>query len=104
MLTPKALSERLKNVLLNLISTQKTAYIKNRFIGEDGRLISDIANICDHNNIKYALLNNHESCVINGGITTQYFPLQPGAHQGDPTYLSLCVCFMFKNFIYPNQK
>ena len=64
MLTPKALSERLKNVVLNLISTQKTAYIKNRFIGEDGRLISDIANICDHNNIKYALLNNHESCVM----------------------------------------
>ena len=47
----KALSERLKNVLSSLISTQQTAYIKNRFIGEGGRLISDIVNICDRNNI-----------------------------------------------------
>ena len=46
----KALSERLKNVLSSLISTQQTAYIKNRFIGEGGRLISDIVNICDRNN------------------------------------------------------
>ena len=47
----KALSERLKNVLSSLISTQQTAYIKNRFIGEGGRLISDIVNICDRYNI-----------------------------------------------------
>ena len=109
----KALSERLKNALTNLISTQQTAYIKNRFIWEGGRLISDIVNICDRNNIggylvtvdiekvfdsldhKFilvilkkigfgknfvswveALLNNQESCVINRGITTRYFPLQ----------------------------
>ena len=31
-----------------------------------------------------ALLNNQESCVINGGITTRYFLLQRGAHQEDP--------------------
>ena len=47
----KALSGRLKNVLSSLISTQQTAYIKNRFIGEGGRLISDIVIICDRNNI-----------------------------------------------------
>ena len=46
----KALSERLKNVLSSLMSTQQTAYIKNRSIGEAGRLISDIVNICDRNN------------------------------------------------------
>ena len=46
----KALSERLKNVLSSLISTQQTACIKNKFIGEGGRLISDIVNICDRNN------------------------------------------------------
>ena len=45
----KALSERLKNVLSSLISTQQTAYIKNRFIGVGGRLISDIVNICGCN-------------------------------------------------------
>ena len=37
----KALLERLKNVLSSLILTQQTAYIKNKFIGEGGRLISD---------------------------------------------------------------
>ena len=47
----KALSERLKNVLSSLISTQQTAYSKNRSIGEGGRLISNIVNICDCNNI-----------------------------------------------------
>ena len=30
------------------------------------------------------LLNNQESCVINGCITTQYFPLQRGTRQGNP--------------------
>ena len=47
----KALLERLKNVLSSLISTQQTVYIKNRFIREGGRLISDIVDICDRNNI-----------------------------------------------------
>ena len=40
----------LKNLLSSLTSTQQTACIKNRFIGEGGRLISDIVNICDRNN------------------------------------------------------
>ena len=52
----KALSERLKNVLSSLISTQQTAYLKNRFIGEGGRLISYIVNICDRNNIGFILV------------------------------------------------
>ena len=30
------------------------------------------------------LLNNQESCVINGGMTTKYFKLERGARQGDP--------------------
>ena len=30
------------------------------------------------------LLKNHESCVINGGITTKYFKLETGIRQGDP--------------------
>ena len=29
-------------------------------------------------------LNDQESCVINGGVTTQYFKLKKGAWQGDP--------------------
>ena len=30
------------------------------------------------------LLNKQQSCVINGGFTTQYFNLEKGAHHGDP--------------------
>ena len=116
----KALSEKLKEVLPDLISSQQTAYVKNRHIGESGRLISDIIEITkirkiggflvtmdiekafdslDHNFListleKYGfgqnfilwikiLLNDQESCVINGGKTTKYFMLGRGARQGD---------------------
>ena len=41
----KTLSIKLKTVLPTLISSQQTAYVKNRFIGESGRLISDIIEI-----------------------------------------------------------
>ena len=29
-------------------------------------------------------LNDQESCVLNGGVTTKYFKLERGARQGDP--------------------
>ena len=38
----KALSEKLKKVLPDLISSQQTVYVKNRHTGESGRLISDV--------------------------------------------------------------
>ena len=38
----KVLSTRIKNVLPFLISSNQTAYVKNRFISESGRVISDI--------------------------------------------------------------
>ena len=37
----KVLSTRIKNVLPFLISSNQTAYAKNRFISESGRVISD---------------------------------------------------------------
>ena len=43
----KALASRVKKVLLNLISPQQTAYVENRFIGENGRLIADTIAISD---------------------------------------------------------
>ena len=41
----KALATRLKETLPDLISCQQTAYVKNSFIGEEGRLLSDILEI-----------------------------------------------------------
>ena len=47
----KAISTRLKTALPTLVSSQQTAYVKNRFIGESGRLISDIIEISGWLNI-----------------------------------------------------
>ena len=41
----KALSEKLKKFLPEWISSQQTAYVKNRHISESGRLISDVTEI-----------------------------------------------------------
>ena len=94
------------------MSSQQTAYVKNRHIGESGRLIFDIIEITkirkignflvttdtekafdslDHNFLISTLekdgsgqnfilwikvlLNDQESCAINGGKTTKYFML-----------------------------
>ena len=48
----KALSEKVKEVLPDLISSQQTTYVKNRHIGESGRLISDIIKITKIRNIE----------------------------------------------------
>ena len=41
----KVLSTGIKNVLPFLISSSQTSYVKNRFISESGRVISDILEI-----------------------------------------------------------
>ena len=51
-LISKALSERLKNVLPDIISENQTAYVNNRFISEGGRLINDLLEVCDTFNKK----------------------------------------------------
>ena len=43
----KVLSTRIKNVLPFLISSNQTAYSKNKFISESGRVISDILEIAN---------------------------------------------------------
>ena len=55
-LISKILAGRLKNVLLSLISSDQTAYVKGRFISEDSRLISDVLEICDKLQIKRFLM------------------------------------------------
>ena len=50
MLTQKyflKIAEKLKNVFPEPISSNQTAYVKNRCISESGRLISDVIEMCD---------------------------------------------------------
>ena len=47
----RALAKRLKCVLPTLISSNQTAYVKDRFIGEGARLISDILEVTDSLNL-----------------------------------------------------
>ena len=130
-LLSKALAERLKLAIPSIIKNDQTAYVKNRFLGESVRLISDILEITqkleiegyimtidiekafdsvDHtflfailkkfnfhpefiNWIK-VLTNSQESCVINGGVSTGYFPLERGTRQGDPISAYLFILAM----------
>ena len=55
----KTLSEKLKEVLPDLISSQQMISVKNRHIGESGRLISDIIEITEIRNIGFFSYNGH---------------------------------------------
>ena len=48
----KALAATLKDILPKTISSEQSAYVKNRFIVENGRLISDITEVADLFNIE----------------------------------------------------
>ena len=139
----KVLSTRIKNVLLFQISYNQTAYVKNRFISESGRVTSDILEIAntlalevflvtidvekafDSVNHSFLLqiprkfgfaidfvswiktiLNNQESCIINGGKSTKYFKLERGARQGDQisAHLFTLVLEIFFIFVKNNPK
>ena len=52
------------------------------------------------------ILNNQESCIINGGKTTKYFKLERGARQGEPisAYLFILVLEIFFIFVKNNPK
>ena len=52
----KAIANRLKNVLPDIISHDQTAYVKGRFIGESTRLISDILEVTNQYNISGYIL------------------------------------------------
>ena len=52
-----------------------------------------------------ALLNNQESCTINGGTTTKYFKLDKGTRQCDPisAHLFILVLETVFNLIKQNK-
>ena len=52
----EAFASRLKTVLTSITSSQQTTYIEKRFVGEGGRLISDILNVTNNLKIKSYLL------------------------------------------------
>ena len=47
----KALAAKLKEVLPTVVSSNQTAYVNKRCISESGRLISDIIEVCEKQNI-----------------------------------------------------
>ena len=51
------LSNRIQNIIHNLVSNDQTAYVKNRFIGNNVRLLTDILDYCDLNNKNGILLS-----------------------------------------------
>ena len=52
----RAFASRLKIVLTSIIISEQTAYIKKWFIGESGRLISDILSVTNDLKIKLYLV------------------------------------------------
>ena len=138
----KVLSTRIKIVSPFLPSSNQTMTVKNRFINERGRVISDILetsislalerflvtveigeafNSVNHCFLLHILqkfcfgidfvgwikmiLNNEESCIINGG-KTKYFKLERGTNQGDliSAYLFILFLEIFSIFIKCNPK
>ena len=126
---------RMQNILTSIISHDQTAYVKERYIGESIRLISDILKCTEDNSMGGILFSanfekafdsvehtfifatfqsfgfrpqsihwvrtvfqNAESCVMNSGHSTGYFPSERGTRQGDPlpAYLFiLCLETLF---------
>ena len=52
----KVIANRIKEVLPNLISNDQTGFIKDRFIGENNRLVDNIINYASEKNIPGLLL------------------------------------------------
>ena len=61
----KALANRLKETLLDLIKRQQTAYVKSRFIGEGGSVISDILEISNVFNLRGYIVTDDTDKVFD---------------------------------------
>ena len=49
------------------------------------------------------LLKDQQSCVINGGTTTQYFKLERGTRQGDPVSAYLFIVVLEILFLFTKK-
>ena len=115
------IAERIKTVLDKIINRDQTGFLKGRFIGENIRLIYDLMNYTEVNQIPGLLMlidfkkafdsiswdfifqtldlfnfgnsikdwiktfySGIKSCIIQNGITSDYFFPQRGCRQGDP--------------------
>ena len=82
----------LKQTLPKLISFQQTAYVKNKFLGEERRLTSDILEMSESLQLKGYIVIVYiekalDSLSHSSSHKTKYFKLQKGVRQGDPTSL-----------------
>ena len=53
----KAIAARMKNVLSNIVKYDQTAYVKGRYTGESIRLISDIIEYTENNDVPGVLFS-----------------------------------------------
>ena len=49
------------------------------------------------------LLQNQESCIVNGGTTANYFKLDKGTKQGDPISAYLLILVLEIVFLFPKK-
>ena len=49
------------------------------------------------------LLQNQESCIVNGGTTTNYFKLGKGTRQGDPISAYLFILVLEIVFLFSKE-
>ena len=88
----KVIGTRLKNVLPQIIHHNHTGFVKDRYIGKTVRSIFDTMDFTAEENFPGLMIffdfqkafDTIEWCVINNGITSDYFTLERAVRQGDP--------------------